>query len=182
MKGALSMTRFHIGLGLWTALAAAALSCTDVQDYSTDPGECYQGPIIEAQFVRSGFEPGVVVWLSLDTDAFARGDIAGHLTSNDGRFSSTPFRQMPQIAHDSLSMLHFPGGRLRNYLAHSVTEDKVGVFLVISLMENEDVELRVIRPSWPEPESGKEEAIGGGLFGVFRLVRASSCGISFENR
>ncbi len=178
MKDALRTAGFYVGSFLFAGLALT-MGCTDVQDYSTAAGECYQGRIIEAEFVRSGFESGVVVWLSLDTEAFSQGDIAGRITSNDGRFSATPVRQMPQVAHDSLSMLHFPGGRLRNYLAHCVTKDGVGVFLVISLMENEDVELRVMRPAWPEPGTGE---VPEGLFGVFRLVRASSCGIDFEQR
>ena len=168
------LLRLHRGAALAAILAAAA-ACTDVGEFSTELGECYHGAIVGASFVRSGFEPGVEIYLSLDTRALAEGKgPAGVIKTSDGTFSSAAVSQMEQLSHDSLSQLQFPGGRIRNYLAHAVAADGGTAFMVISLMENDEVELRLIRPS-------VEEDAGPGaqppLFGIFRLALEESCDV-----
>ena len=153
--------------------------CTDIGSYSTEAGECYSGTVVDADFVRAGFEPGTRLSLTLNTDALASGSgTAGLMWSSDGRFRTEVVSQMGQLAHDSLSQFQFPGGRIRNYLVYVEAADGPPAMVVISLMENELVEVRVMRPAtvcdpetWDECEDGTLPA----LFGVFSLNLDESC-------
>ncbi len=161
-----------------TVLLCAA--CTDVGSFSTDVGECYRGIVVDASFVMAGFKPGVKLSLTLDTDALADGrGTAGVLWTSDGIFDDATISQMEQLAHDSLSLFQFPQGRIRNYLVYVMASDGAPATVVISLMENEEVEVRVMRPKIDLCEDGDEDCDDTGsppaLFGVFRLFREAGC-------
>ena len=173
---------FHVirmrSILLSTVLLCAA--CTDVGSFSTEVGECYRGIIVDASFIRAGFEPGVKLSLTLDTDALADGrGTAGILWTSDGIFDDANISQMEQLAHDSLSLFQFPQGRIRNYLLYVATSDGAPATVVISLMENEEVEVRVMRPKIDLCEDGDEDcensASPPALFGVFKLIREAGC-------
>ena len=150
--------------------AAALLGCEDPDAFTTSPGECYAGEIVGADFVREGFPDGIRAYLTLDAANLARGlGDAGRVWTGDGRFDGAAVSQMKELAHDSLSLFQFPGGRVRNYMAHATAVDGAPAMLVISLMEDEGVELRVLRP----PVAGAPEL--DPLFGVFRLDIDSRC-------
>jgi hypothetical protein len=142
--------------------------CDGLSDFSTKPGQCYEGDIIDAEFVRNGsFEAGVRLSLVLDVDALADAEKEGaRLTTDDGLFVNAPVRQMESVSLDSLSLLSFPSGRVRNYLAYAPDREGEMANVVISLMENGDVEVRVFRPAQDPDES---------LFGVFRASRKKGC-------
>ena len=162
------MVEFSKRITVLCLAAALWIGCTDVGEYSTDSGECYDGKIVDSEFVRMGFEKGTGLLITLDADALGHGDeSAVVLTTTDGRFDKTPATQMEMMSHDSLSMLQFPGGRVRNYLAFAEPDGMGTALVVVSLMENEYVEVRILRP-------GEED--GSGMFGVFRLVRKDGCG------
>jgi hypothetical protein len=154
-------------------LAAGLAACTDVGSFTTDPGECYRGKIVAANFVRQGFEPDTYLSLTLDTDALGAGTgAAGVIWSSDGRFLAAPVAQLEQVAHDSLALLQFPGGRIRNYLAHAAAVDGSSALVVISLMENDKVEVRVLRPVGTDPD------LQPALFGIFDLELDGSCSLA----
>ncbi len=166
---------------LSTVLLCAA--CTDVGSFSTEVGECYRGIVVDASFVRAGFEPGVKLSLTLDTDALADGrGTAGVLWTSDGIFDNATISQMEQLAHDSLSLFQFPQGRIRNYLVYVTASDGATATVVISLMENEEIEVRVMRPKIDLCEEGDEDCDNSGsppaLFGVFKLLREAGCTVS----
>ena len=146
----------------------ALLGCDNLSDYSTKNGSCYMGDIIDADFLRAGtFEAGVRLTMSLDVDALsAGGDEGAVLTTSDGLFQNSSARQMPEVTRDSLSQLSFPGGRVRNYLAYATDANGIPTNVVISLMENGDVEVRIFRPGVTAEQS---------LFGVFRLEMNEFC-------
>lgn len=165
------MNRFAKLAGVLPAACAVAAGCTGIGDYSTVTGECYHGEILKPEFVRSeSFDPEVELTLTLDANALGRGDVGAMLTTSDGRFRSAPVQEMAYLRHDSLSELQFPGGRVRNYIAYAPANDGLMATVVISLMENEDLEVRIMRPD-ESPEDGVDET----LFGVFHLVRKDDC-------
>ena len=73
---------------------------------------------------------------------------------------------MEELTRDQLSLLSFPSGRLGSYLAYAPASDGQIANVVISLMENGDVEVRIFRPDTHPDRS---------LFGVFRLTRKKQC-------
>lgn len=169
---------------MWTrTLAAAALlscACTDIGDFTTRLGECYRGEVVGASFVRTGFDAGTRLSMTLDTNALADGQgSAGVMWTSDGRFAATSFAQMRELAHDSLSQFNFPGGRLRNYLVYAVATDGVPAMVVISLMENGLVEVRIMRQEMsvcPLGETGCPSPVTfEPLFGLFRLDIDDTC-------
>lgn len=152
--------------------AAVAVGCTELGSFSTTYGECYRGNIVAAEFVRTGFDQSAQLSLTLDVSALSEGHgAAGQIWSNDGRFNGAIVHQMEQLAHDNLSLFQFPGGRIRNYLAHATPTDGAPAAIVISLMEDGRVEVRVIRSA---PEHDRSVLP---LFGVFRLSLDEQCGL-----
>ncbi len=149
-------------------VAALFCGCENLNDYSTKPGTCYAGNIIDADFVRSGaFEAKVKITMSLDVDALSSGaDNGAVITTDDGLFVNAPVKQMIEMTRDSLSLLDFPGGRVRSFLAFAPDTAGNVAEVVVSLMENGDVETRIFRPSLV-PEDA--------LFGVFRLEKNEFC-------
>jgi len=166
-----------------SALIIAALfscACTNIGDFSTGTGECYRGEIVDASFVRTGFEAGTQLSMTLDTNALGDGQgSAGVIWTSDGRFTASSISQMAELAHDSLSQFQFPGGRVRNYLVYVVAADKVPAMLVISLMENGIVEARLMRQAMTVCPLGEDDCASPvtfePLFGLFRLDIDDTC-------
>ncbi len=164
---------FVAGLGALTA-------CRDLSNFSTH-GDHFEGQVVEADFVRAGVDPGTVLCLTLDANHFQDGP--GAVSSSDGRFADVALRPIPQIWHDPLSTLSFGDGRLKNlvYVAGATASfgDTGGsdVFVVMSLMQSGDVEVRLIRGA---PELAAGDAVAPvtttSVFAVFDLSRkAGAC-------
>lgn len=170
MRLALSRPLAAASLALLGTLAA----CKDVTSYSTAPGESYCGSIIQGPFVRAGLGPAVQMRLTfhaetLDTDP-------GTLSTSDGLLREAPLRPIPQLFHDPLSTLQFGEGRRRNLIyAIAPTSPGAPLFVVLSLLENGDTEVRLMRAA-PAPD-GQQTSTEGALFGVFPLQRRQdACG------
>lgn len=168
----MDQTKFHAVMFFFAL--CLVIGCTSYNDYSTDPDECYYGEIIEA--VRSGaFSKDVKMTLGLDVNALGSGEKGAWITTSDGKFKGSPARQLEELIRDPLSMLHFPGGRIRSYFAYAPGTDGSIATIIISLMEDESVEVRIIRPEL-EPDGGVPDGgVDGSLFGVFRLIRVDDC-------
>ena len=155
--------------------AIAAAGCADEDAFTTSSGECFRGAIVGADIVRAGFDAEVRALLTIDVRRLAGGTgEAGRLWTTDRLFEAAPVSQMQQISNDTISLFQFPGGRIRNYLAHARAGDGTPAMVVISLMENDSVELRIIRP--PSGEAGGPPT----LFGVFRLALDEQCTLPGE--
>jgi hypothetical protein len=144
---------------------------------------------VKGSFVRSCFSDTVCAVLHFDPDKAVAsdaglGDAPNTLTTNDGVFAQTVLEPVPGLANDHLSLLDFPGPqRLRNYLllARPLSGPLAGrdVFVVVSLLASEDIEVRVIARSADgsascaevEPLSTSEPRE---YFGLFRMGRTSS--------
>ncbi len=158
------------------ALAIAAFGCEDISDFSTGPGESYCGQIVPGGFVRQGFAPGVRLRLHLDTDRLQKQP--GDLATDDGLFRDAVLRPIPQLAHDTLSTLRFGEGRVRNLVFGIQPEAGATAYVIVSLLQNDDVEVRILRGAPPvEGEQIPSADQGPELFGVFPLTRqAGTCG------
>lgn len=155
---------------LFLVFFSVLVGCDNLNDYSTREGSCYVGNIIDADFVRTGaFDAKVRITMSLDVDALSSGKETGAvITTSDRLFDGAPVKQMIEMTRDSLSLLDFPGGRVKSYLAYAPDAEGNVANVVISLMENGDIETRIFRPALSEDNS---------LFGVFRLEKNDFCNV-----
>lgn len=155
---------------LFLLFCSAQIGCDNLSDYSTRDGSCYIGNIIDADFVRAGaFDAKVRLTMSLDVDALSSGrDNGAVITTSDRLFDGAPVKQMIEMTRDSLSLLDFPGGRVKSFLAFAPDTEGNVANVVISLMENGDVETRIFRPSLSADHI---------LFGVFRLEKNEFCNV-----
>ena len=168
-----------------------ATACDDLSEYSGD----FKGRIINGNFVRSCFPASTQAQLRFDPElavaplADAKASELNRLTTSDGTFTKTLLEPITALPHDQLSELDFPGpSRIRNFilLARPDSGPLVGrdATVVVSLLENRQVEVRVIArtadTSTPCPteneESGESEPAAESdakhpreYFGVFVL-------------
>jgi hypothetical protein len=150
--------------------------CRDLSSFTTH-GDRFEGVVVAGDFVRAGVDAGTTACVTLDTDHLQ--DAPGAISTSDGRFHTVGLRPIPQIWHDPLSAFSFGEGRLRNllYVAAASTPFADGhaddVFVVLSLMQSGDVEVRLLRgaPDLPS-DAGTPAATPSNVFAVFDLMRA----------
>jgi hypothetical protein len=180
MKPALAIA--SVGL-----LLAGAPACRDLSGFTTGTGSSYEGPVVTAAFVRayidaaartdSGALATTQACLSLDADRLQ--DAPGNLSTSDGMFHAVPMRTIPQVWQDPLSTLSFGEGRIKNliYVASATQPfpDGAGsdVFVILSLMQSGDVEVRLLRGA-PASSEGGAGSPDDHLFAVFDLKRKST--------
>ena len=163
----------HATRGSWHRHRSSAWphlpGCRDLSGFSTTDGDRYDNPVVNAGFVLAGIQPGTTLCLTIDTDHLQ--DAPGAISTDDGMFHKVPLRPIPQIWHDPLSTLSFGEGRLKNliYVATSTAGDDV--FVVVSLMQDGDIEVRLLRGAPSLPATTAAATSGGNLFAVFDLTR-----------
>lgn len=157
----------HGSLAAVSFALSLATGCKDVSSYSTKAGESYCGSVVQGPFVRAGFEPDVQ--LSMTFDAEKTSTSPGVISTSDGLLDRAPLRAFLKLESDPLSTLDFGEGRRKNYLF--VTDPKRGsaVTVVVSLMESQSVEVRLVRGG--RPDYAPDAASDPPLFGVFPLDR-----------
>jgi hypothetical protein len=138
---------------LVVVLAGVATGCRDLSRFSTG-GDRFEGTVVAGAFVRSGVAVGTKMCLTLDTDHLQ--DAPGAISSDDGRFASTPLRPIPQLWQDPLSTFSFGEGREKNLLYVASPTDADGgdagdLYVVVSLMTSGGVEVRLLRGAPPAP-------------------------------
>lgn len=138
-------------------------ACRDNARFSSQGGR-FEGPIAKGSFVRAGIPEGVSMCLTLDTDHLQ--DTPGTVSTSDGRFRGAPLRPIPQIWHDPLSTLSFGDGRIQNLVYAAAPDDAQDVMVVVSLMQSDAIEVRLLRGA-PGGDGGTTPA----LFGVFTLEK-----------
>lgn len=149
---------------------ASTVACRDLSGFSTTNGDRYDNPVVGAGFVLSGIQPTTSLCLTLDTDHLQ--DTPGAISTDDGLFKTAPLRPIPQIWHDPLSTFTFGEGRLKNLLYVASTTAGDDVFVVVSLMQSGDIEVRLLRgaPTLPG-DAGEAPAAPPNIFAVFDLSR-----------
>jgi len=161
-------------IGAFGALAIAGLcGCRDNATRFTTHDDHFEGSIVTGRFVRSNLGDDVRMCVLLDGERLQ--DTPGTLTTSDGRFRGTPLRPIPQIWHDPLSTLTFGDGRARNlvYVATpaGAGADAEDAFVFVSLMENGEVEVRLLRGAPTGTAEAGAPPRTPPLFGVFTLDR-----------
>jgi len=156
--------------------AFALVACTDLSGFTT-AGDSYQGPVVAADFVLAGVASTTSLCLTLDTNHLQDGP--GAVWTSDGMFHETALRAIPQIWHDPLSTFTFGEGRLKNlmYVSAATTPFPDGgsdVFVVLSLMQSGDIEVRLLRgaPSL-SADGGASSQPSSNIFAVFSVSRQS---------
>lgn len=159
-----------IALKIGLALAVGLLGCRDLSRFSSH-GDGFEGSIAAGDFVRAGLEPSTRMCLVIDTEHLQ--DAPGFLTTTDGKFSKTPLRPIPQVWHDPLSTLSFGEGRIQNLVYAATPAGDTDLLVVISLMQTNTIEVRLLRGAPPSDARTPNTA----MFGIFNLQRRDEpCG------
>lgn len=90
-------------------------------------------------------------------------------------FDNSALRAIPELDHDPLSTLEFGDGRDYNFFAWADSTCQGTMLAVVSLMRNDDIEVRVLKPATLPPADAQAESRPG--FGLFTLSRRDEgCG------
>lgn len=178
-------------------LAALLLStaCSSLERFDTPNGSAYCGSLVaappfEAGFVPESARPSLNLALTIDGAALTTRSeaaaIVGRLSSDDARsglcsaeglalFNGAPLRTMPALDRDPLSSLEFGSGRDYNFFAWVDSTCQGTMLAVVSLMRNDEVELRLLKPKpLPAPSAQPQDQPGFGLFYLSR--NKAGCG------
>jgi hypothetical protein len=183
------MLRWPRAFGLPLMLCASwAVSCGDLDGFTSQPGQAYCGtiglPVFQSGFVDEGSPSTLELALTLDisklpTDASQPPSEPGILNSNDPQgicgtpdapqalFQNALLRTIPELQHDVLSALTFGEGHDHDFFAWVDSTCQGTMLAVVSLMKNNYVELRLFKPM-PTPRIGATPAEQPG-FALFHL-------------
>jgi len=170
------------------ALALGLAGCRDLQRFDTTEGKAYCGHLVQADFVRRGLlpdaePPSLNMRLYFDTSQLS--SIPGSISTDDAArglckplplFQDAPLRAIEEVQNDSLSLLEFGEGREHNFLAWVDSSCTQTMLAVISLMKNDSIEIRLLKPA-AMPTAGAPRLASDPGFGIFRLgQQTGSCG------
>jgi hypothetical protein len=163
------------------ALALTSLGCRNIDRFDTENGAAYCGSMLNFQqrgFVDTDIEdrPNLKLMLELDTDSLTVQP--GAITTNDPKglcdpdplFVAAPLRAIPEVLNDPISLLEFGDGREYNFFAWADSTCQGTVLAVVSLMKNDSVEVRLLKPRPKPVENAPEEDQPG--FILFQLARS----------
>lgn len=179
MRRARALLVIGASLGLSTG-------CRDgLERFDTGPNEAYCGSVVSGTFVREGFPVELRLRATIDTDNLTT--IPGTLSTNDtdpeienpclpsARLKDSPMRATDALLHDQLSSFEFGTGRDHNFFAWVDSSCEGPYLAVVSLMRNDDVEVRLMKPPAPAADAGAGPAPAG--FALFQLGRQKGdCG------
>jgi hypothetical protein len=163
------------------ALAAfVLLGCHNLDGFDTKPGQAYCGTIagtpFQEGFLNDNEPPDLALALTLDTSKLT--SEPGILSSNSGGicgdqplFQDAPLRAIPAVDRDAISTLTFGEGHEHDFFAWVDSTCQGTMLAVVSLMKNNQVEMRLFKPArLPPPDALPAQQPG---FAVFHLQVAS---------
>jgi hypothetical protein len=162
-------------------LLLALSGCRTLDRFDTADGDAFCGSIVSAQFVRQGYPPDLRLSLTLDTNSLS--STPGSITTDDAetgpcvplpRFDHAVLRTSEELQSDQLATLEFGTGRDFNFIAWTESTCEGPTLAVVSLMKNDDVEVRLLRPPPPASPPDPPKAAGFALFQLKR--RSGGCG------
>lgn len=170
-------------------VVGALAGCRNLSNFDSKPGEAYCGtigaPDFQDGFVKLGSPPNLQLALTLDTSKITSNpdsprlsepgilrskDLDGLCGSNTlprPLFQDAPLRAIPELEHDVLSTLTFGEGHEQDFFAWVDSTCQGTMLAVVSLMKNNQVELRLFKPA-ALPPAGAPPAQRPG-FAVFHL-------------
>jgi hypothetical protein len=176
----------RLALSLVAAVTVAAAGCRSLDRFETEAPAAYCGAMVGAPQFHEGFVPAgapPTLSLRLDLDMSSLTTRPGVLTSNDGStgfcsnkgrplFEEASLRAIPQISNDTLSQLDFGEGHDHDFFAWVDSTCQGTMLAVISLLKNDAVEVRLLKPAAdPPPTAGPEKQPGFALFYLLRHPR-----------
>lgn len=176
---------FPLALGACLGL----FGCTDLARFDNEPGESYCGAMLSAPVFHEGFLPEGLppsLRLRLVLHNAVGGARPGHITTDDADrglcsdgdqplFSVAPLRTMTELEHDLLSTMSFGEGIEHNILAWVDSTCQGTMFSVVSLLRDDSVQVRLLKPApLPPPDAGPERRPGFALFHLER--KPDDCG------
>jgi hypothetical protein len=179
----------RLTLSLVAAGTLAAAGCRSLDRFETDSPEAYCGSLVGAPLFHEGFVPTGAppnLSLRLDLDVASLTTRPGILTSNDRStgfcsdkdrplFEQASLRAIPQIMNDTLSQADFGEGHDHDFFAWVDSTCQGTMLAVISLLKNDAVEVRLLKPAAdPPPSAGPEKQPGFAIFYLER--RKGGCG------
>lgn len=163
------------------------LGCRDLERFDTKMGEAYCGDLVSGVSFDDGFVPDGQPKLLrmqltelktslLSTFSNDTASIPARLTSNDAEsglcadreqalFDNAPLRSIPQIDHDSVATLSFGEGHDQDFFAWVDSKCQGTMLALVSLLRNNDIELRLFKPATlPPPGATADKRPGFALF------------------
>ena len=184
------MTAAHTQYSRITLAALIAASgCRNLDSFSGKPGDAYCGQLLSQPEFQDGFlplgsRPNLELELRLDTSKLT--SEPGILRSNDAAtglcastsgalFQDAPLRAIPAVDHDVLSTLSFGEGHEHDFFAWVDSSCQGTMLAVVSLMKNDQVEMRLFKPArLPPPKAPPDQQPG---FAMFHFdVQKGGCG------
>jgi hypothetical protein len=147
--------------------------CRDLDRFDTGTDGAYCGTIVESDFTRKGFDTLPMLRLTLDIDQLTVAP--GTLSSNDptglcsplAQFEQAPLLVTSELYADPLSLLEFGTSREYNFISWVDSTCLGRTMAIVSLMHDDNVEVRLLRPGSPASTSGPDS----NEFGVWQLQR-----------
>lgn len=186
------------------ALAGLVLGCQSLDRFDTKQDAAYCGAIESSQFIwtppapntlpacdtslpeEGGFDRRLRMRLQLDTSALPAGDPArppGRITTDDtdlcpcapeATFQAAPLRVMPEVSRDSLSLMTFEDGQVKNIIAWVDSTCRGPMLAIVSLYNTDRVDVRILKAA-PTGASGATDHRDA--FALFPLDRREAgCG------
>lgn len=168
---------------LLLAAAAATLGCSTLDRFDTKDGEAYCGNLVTGTPFREGFpDNDLRLRMTLDTDQLSStpGTLTTSVSSEEpctGQpiLHAAPMRITEAMLHDPLSTFDFGMGRDHNFMAWVDSTCSGPMLAVVSLLRNDDVEVRLMKPP-PAPAATATEPPQPG-FALFPMTRRKDdCG------
>ncbi len=172
---------------LLLCLALLSGACRDLGRFDTGGDAAYCGSMIAVPtairgFLPEGAPPTLQMRLRLDTNRLttvpatvSTDDAADGLCVPEPLFREVPMRAIEETFQDALSTLEFGEGRELNLLTWADSSCQGTMVGVISLMKNDDVEVRLLKPApLPAADAGPAERPGFAQFVLHR--RKGDCG------
>lgn len=176
-------------LSLVAAGTLAVAGCRSLDRFETEEPEAYCGSLVGAPLFHEGFVPTNAppsLSLRLELDMSSLTTRPGVLASNDQAtglcrekerplFDEASLRAIPQLANDALSQADFGEGHDHDFFAWVDSTCQGTMLAVVSLLKNDAVEVRLLKPAPDVPQNAGPERQPG--FALFYLERRNGgCG------
>jgi len=178
----------HARAALLMLAALGAFGCKNLDHFDTKPGDSYCGAILSNPSFQDGFikentKPQLYLSLTLDTSNLT--SVPGFLRSNDQSFGlcsdqelpvfqNAPMRAIPEVDNDAIATLSFGEGHEHDFFVWVDSTCQGTMLGVVSLMKNDQVELRLFKPERLPPADATSAEKPG--FAVFHMaLRHTPC-------
>lgn len=167
-----------------TLLLLAALvgtGCRDLEKFDTGKGEIYCGTMVAPSEASEGFDfgrsPAAPLYLSMTLRMDSLESIPGKVRSNDAdfgpckpraMFENAPLRILRKALGDKLSNLNMSDDHEQDLVAYIDSTCSGSMVAIVSLIQNGQVELRLLRPA---PDIANAAVADQARFGIFSMTK-----------